>query len=281
MLKDHSWDEIAAAFEKARTRQPALSELLEFYEKVVREQHTATVRPGEIQLDESRVGDRVGQGKSLLSRQEFPLDLACAEALFQSLCGLARQRESSVRTAIEEIESALASGALDLPDLLRGTVSEEGYPFAIADQLALDPELLNTLAEASIQPAIQACAKHVASFVDNDRWFKPTCPVCGSEPKFAELRGHELAASRYLHCGFCGWAWPARRLVCPFCDNKDHNTLQTLIIENHLKCKLEVCDVCHRYLKLVDNKEFIGLIPEVEVLTTPHLDLAAMERGYH
>jgi hypothetical protein len=31
----------------------------------------------------------------------------------------------------------------------------------------------------------------------------------------------------------------------------------------------------------VDNKEFIGLIPEVEVLATPHLDLAAMERGYH
>jgi hypothetical protein len=39
--------------------------------------------------------------------------------------------------------------------------------------------------------------------------------------------------------------------------------------------------VCHRYLKLVDSKEFLGLIPEVEVLLTPHLDVAAVERGCH
>ncbi len=281
MLKDHSREEIAAAFKKARTRQPELSELCDFYEKVVWEQHAATVRQEQIPFDESRLRDQARQDKPLLSRGEFPLDLVSAGALFRSLCRLAKERGPEVRASAEEIESALASGALHLQELLYGTVAEEGYPFAMADQLALDPELLNTLAEASIRPAMQACATHLGSFVDNDRWLKPTCPVCGSEPKFAELRGHELAASRYLHCGFCGWAWPARRLVCPFCDNKDHNRLQTLIIENHLQCKLEVCDVCRRYLKLVDNKEFIGLIPEVEVLTAPHLDLAAMERGYH
>jgi FdhE protein len=281
MLKDHSWEDIAAAFEKARGRQADLSELLGFYERLLKEQHATTVNLEPIPSDEAHLRDRIGKGKSLLSREEFPLDLVSAGALFRSLCRLAKERGDSVRAGVEEIESALGSGALHLQDLLHGAVSEEGYAFAIADQLALDPELLNTLAEASIRPGIQAWVNTVGSFLDNDRWLKPICPVCGSEPKFAELRGQELAASRYLHCGFCGWAWPARRLGCPFCENKDHNRLQTLIIENHLQCKLEVCDVCRRYLKLVDNKEFIGLIPEVEVLASPHLDLAAMERGYH
>jgi FdhE protein len=281
MLKDHSWEDIAAAFEKARGRQADLSELLGFYERLLKEQHATTVNLEPIPSDEAHLRDRIGKGKSLLSREEFPLDLVSAGALFRSLCRLAKERGDSVRAGVEEIESALGSGTLHLQDLLRGAVSEEGYAFAIADQLSLDPELLNTLAEASIRPGIQAWANTVGSFLDNDRWLKLTCPICGSEPKFAELRGQELAASRYLHCGFCGWAWPARRLGCPFCENKDHNRLQTLIIENHLPCKLEVCDVCRRYLKLVDNKEFIGLIPEVEVLATPHLDLAAMERGYH
>ena len=281
MLKDSSWQEIATVFEKARKRQPALSELLNFYETLVREQHTLTVNLEPRSYDEALARDRAGRGEPLLPREQFRIDFASAGTLFRDLCRLAKERGGAVRAAAEEIESAVASGAFDLRDLLRGTVAEEGYPFAVADRLALDPELLNALADASVRPGIQAWAKTVGSLVENDRWLRAICPVCGSEPKFAELRGQELAASRYLHCGFCGWAWPVRRLWCPFCDNKDHNRLQTLIIENHLQCKLEVCDVCRRYLKLVDNKEFIDLIPEVEVLASPHLDVAAMERGYH
>jgi len=281
MLKDGPWEEIAAAFDKARARLPDLKEMLDFYEKMVKQQHDATVNVDHSSFDEALLLDRSRRGEPLLPREEFHIDLASAGALFRNLCRLAQDREGLVYVAAQEIESALESEALDLRDLLRGTVAEEGYPFAVADRLALDPELLNTLAVASIRPSVQACAKSVGTLVENERWLRAICPLCGSEPKFAELRGEDLAASKYLHCGFCGWAWPARRLACHFCDNKDHNRLQTFIIENHLQCKLEVCDVCRRYLKVVDNKEFFGLIPEIEVLITPHLDLAAMGRGYH
>lgn len=281
MLKDHTWDEIAAAFEKARRRQPALAEFLDFSERFVREQHAATVNRDLLSFNEARLRERGARGEPLLPRDEFPLDPLCADALFRTLCGLAKERGSDVRSAAHEIEAAIGRGGLELPDLLRGAVREEGYAYAIADQRDLDPELLHTLAEASLRPSLQAVARALGPRAENGRWLRSVCPICGSEPKFAELRGQELAASRYLHCGFCGWAWPVRRLGCPFCDNKDHDRLQTLIVENHLSCKLEVCDVCHRYLKLVDNKEFLGLVPEVEVLLTPHLDLAAMERGYH
>lgn len=281
MLQDRSWEEIAAVFEKARRRQPTLAEFLEFFEKLVKEQHAVTVDRAVLSFDEAKLRDRSARGEPVLPRAEFPLDLACAEALFRTLCTMAKERGPEVRSAAHEIEAAIGWGGMDLPDLLRGAAAEEGYAYAVADQRSLDPELLHTLTEASIRPSLQAAATSVGPFVENDRWLKGVCPICGSEPKFAELRGQELAASRYLHCGFCGWAWPARRLGCPFCDNKDHELLQTLLIENHLSCKLEACDVCHRYLKLVDSKEFIGLIPEVEVLLTPHLDLAAMDRGYH
>ena len=281
MLKDRSWDEIAATFERARRRQPTLAEFLSFCEKLVKAQHSASVHTGALSLSETTLRDRSARGEPLLPREEFPFDVASSEILFRNLCGLAKERGPEVRAAAEEIESAIGWKGMDVQDLLRGTVGEEGYPFGMADRWSLDPELLQTLAEASVRPSVQAVATTLGSFVANDRWLRAICPVCGSEPKFAELRGQELGASRYLHCGFCGWAWPIHRLGCPFCDNKDHDRLQTLIIENHLACKLEVCEVCHRYLKLVDSKEFLGLIPEVEVLLTPHLDLAAVERGYH
>jgi hypothetical protein len=81
-------------------------------------------------------------------------------------------------------------------DLLGGTVAEEGYPFAMADRWGLDPEILQTLAEASVRPSVQAVAQRLGLFVENDRWLRTVCPVCGSEPEFAELRGQELGASR-------------------------------------------------------------------------------------
>lgn len=281
MLKDSSWEEIAAAFDKARARQPILAELFDFYEKLLREQYVVTVNLDPIALDQALLQERHARGQPLLRRDEFPLDLRAAGGLFTSLCRLVKERGGAVRAAAEEIESAVASGTLDLPALLRGAVAEEGYAYAVADQLALDPELLNTVAEASVKPAVQAWAKTAGSCIDGGRWLRPICLVCGSEPRFAELRGQELGAVRYLHCSFCGFSWPIRRLVCPFCENTDHARLQTLLIENHLQCKVEVCDVCRRYLKVVDNKEFFGLIPEVEVLASPHLDVAAFERGYH
>ena len=281
MLKDRSRDEIAAAFEKARRRQPTLDEFLHFCEKLVSAQHSAPVQAVPLGVDENKLRDRSARGEPLLPREEFPFDGASSDILFRNLCGLAKERGAGVRTAAEEIESAIAWKGMDVRELLRGTVAEEGYAFAVADRWNLDPELLQTLAEASVTPSVQAVANTLGSCVANDRWLRAVCPVCGSEPKFAELRGQELAASRYLHCGFCGWAWPIRRLGCPFCDNTDHERLQTLIIENHLACKLEVCEVCRRYLKVVDCKEFLGLIPELEVLLTPHLDVAAVERGYH
>src|SRR3972149_6390966 len=111
MLKDHSWEDIAAALEKARTRQPALSELLGFYERLLKEQHATTVNLEPIPSDEAHLRDRNGKGKALLSREEFPLDPVSAGALFRSLCRLAKERGDSGRAGVEGIESALASGS--------------------------------------------------------------------------------------------------------------------------------------------------------------------------
>ena len=206
MLKDRSWDEIAAVFEKARRRQPTLAQFLDFCEKLVNAQHSATVHTGSLAFNEARLRDRSARGEPLLAREEFPFDVTSSKTLFRILCGLAKDRGPEVQAAAEQIESAIGWKGMDVLDLLRGTVAEEGYAFAVADRWSLDPELLQMLAEASVQPSVQAVAQRLGPFVENDRWLRTICPVCGSEPEFAELRGQELGASRYLHCGFCGWA---------------------------------------------------------------------------
>ncbi len=104
--------------------------------------------------------------------------------------------------------------------------------------------------------------------------------MCGSAPATSEHRGQETTAHRYLHCGLCGCRWRFRRGECPFCGNRDHQRLTLLYDEADKRCKLEVCHACRRALKLVDNKDFFGLIPWLEDLGSPHLELIAAERGF-
>ncbi len=82
MLQDHAWDAIALAFDKARKRQPSLSELLDFSEKLVKEQHATTAHGPIPALDEGALRDRALRGQPVLPRQEFRIDLAAPAACF-------------------------------------------------------------------------------------------------------------------------------------------------------------------------------------------------------
>ena len=114
MLQDHAWDAIALAFDKARKRQPSLSELLDFSEKLVKEQHAATAHVAMPALDEGALRDRALRSQPVLPRQEFRIDLDCARGLFRRLCRLAQERGAEARVAAAEIESAVGGGPLHL-----------------------------------------------------------------------------------------------------------------------------------------------------------------------
>ena len=61
-------------------------------------------------------------------------------------------------------------------------------------------------------PFLQACNRRWASSI-SESWVEGYCPVCGSWPAFAEVRGIER--SRYFRCGRCGGEWHARALCVP------------------------------------------------------------------
>ncbi len=277
-VHDHSWEEIAEYLEGVRRRRPALGEVVDLQWRVLRAQHAAARELPAPVLDggPERLAERNRLGLPVLPRGEFTIHWPAAAALFDALLASLTESGGEARERALPIQRAVGTGDLDVVALLRGTVrgGAEGV------MGGLDPDRLRFLAGASIRPYAEALARAMGRWVDGERWRRPVCPVCGSPPKVAELRGAELAASRYLHCGFCGWAWAYRRSACPFCGNQDHTGLELLLVEDDPRCKIETCQRCRRYLKLVDNKEFFGLVPFLEDLTTPHLDMLAIERGY-
>jgi FdhE protein len=277
-LSERPWEEIAEYLNEVRRRRPAVSEVVDLQRSILRVQYEVAraLADASVETPEGSLAERNRQGLPLVPRKDFEIDLTAAAALFGALLQALSEAGGPARERALAIRRELEARAFDLVALLRSTLRGE------EDGALGGPEFqpLQLLAEATIRPHAEAVACALGRWVQQDRWARAACPVCGSAPRIAELRGEELAASRYLHCGFCGWAWPYRRSGCPFCETVDHRALELLTIEDDPRVKIETCRQCQRYIKVVDNKEFFGLIPWLEEVTTPHLDLLAQERGY-
>lgn len=286
MLKDYPWEEIASYLQALRKRRVPLAELFDFYEKMLFEEYRSEAKPDVSALCGPHLEGKNRRGQPLVERPAFVIDLPSAEALFWRLALVVKARGREVGERVEWIEAAFQNvgeplcGLPQLERLLQGAAAEEGYGERMAEGPDLDPELLTFLASWSIRPSVEACAKALIPFADLNAWYKRICPLCGSPPKMAELKGEKWTSLRSLLCAFCGMSWPYRRLGCPFCGNQDHQQLDLLYAEEDRRCRIETCGACQRYIKVVDNKEFFGLIPFLEDLATPHLDLLALERGF-
>jgi len=128
-------------------------------------------------------------------------------------------------------------------------------------------------------PFLHACNRRWASSI-SPGWVEGYCPVCGSWPAFAEVRGIER--QRYHRCGRCGGEWHARALICPYCAMSDHNELAVLVPgQGSSNGVIEACHRCFGYVKTFTRLQ--GCLPGaviLEDLASVDLDVAAIEHGF-
>jgi FdhE protein len=221
----------------------------------------------------------LAEGEFLLKRVALVFDHGGARDL---MLELARNLEEAGLVAMSPIRSALEEGRL-VPEELLGHVSGGDYPSlaARAEEQALDPPLLWTLAQSALKPTLRAWCGELAPLVHTaGEWEKACCFICGAPASLGELQGNGQA--RHLRCGQCGADWLIRRLQCVYCGNEDTSRLGILFPEGRRgNVRVDVCDKCHGYLKVVTR--FAPGTPEelaVEDLSTLFLDCLAQERGY-
>lgn len=186
----------------------------------------------------------------------------------------------SLKAAAGNIRRALEDGFLD-PDRIMGLAAVGRYTETaeIADCLTLDAELLWTLARNALKPALHICRRNIMELVTTVPWDKMNCFVCGSQAILGELRDNEQ--EKRLRCGQCGADWHVSRLECTCCGNLDHATQRYLFVDGCDSRRIEACDVCGGYLKVISA--FTPTHPEmlaVEDLATLHLDYIAQQNGY-
>jgi FdhE protein len=106
------------------------------------------------------------------------------------------------------------------------------------------------------------------------------CPVCGGRPVVAAIQDIAGAlGSRALVCGVCGSAWRSLRLACPRCGETDPLRLAVHTAESLAHVRIDECTSCSHYLKTFDLRRRGDVLPLVDDLASPELDLWAREHG--
>jgi hypothetical protein len=150
---------------------------------------------------------------------------------------------------------------------------------ALVEARGVSGEFLSFVLLAALRPSFRCHAERLQPLTEEVAWHRALCPICGSVPSLAELRGQP--GRRYLRCALCEAAWRVPRLRCPFCGTTDHTQLRYLWIEDDPSIRLDLCDACRHYLK---TRILPGGDAETDPfgrdLATLHLDALAWEQGY-
>ncbi|UCF30148.1 MAG: formate dehydrogenase accessory protein FdhE [bacterium] len=159
---------------------------------------------------------------------------------------------------------------------LRG--GEESLRAEIGSDPRVDPELCLFLIFNIVKGSFRENGRVLAE-VSLTPWEKETCPVCGGVPAVAYLSGEE--GQRHLVCHRCEARWRFTRIQCPFCGNRDHETLGYFTLEGGDPIlRVDFCEECGKYIKSWDVRQREDLLPEYEDLKSISYDMAAEEEGY-
>ena len=267
--------QVMEALAEAGAQNPELADFYGFHQKVFRLQHEAKAEIAATleMLDQEALRARVLQGLPQLSFAQLPLEIE----VFSRLA-------TEIAQALVQYNPKLAAGTDGLEEVdwlsLAGRRFEQGMANESEEEDPEEPEmgLVETAVDLALQPYLEWAAEQVMAHVDQDRWKRRHCPVCGGAPNFAVLV--EETGARHLLCSRCRSQWLYKRLECPFCNNTDPTRLLYYPSEDEVY-RLYVCQVCKHYLKAIDlRKATHRVVLSVEPLLTVAMDLAAQEQGY-
>jgi FdhE protein len=212
----------------------------------------------------------------LLEGATLTLDTALVRRLFERLV------RTASRVATPKMSSLKAALHADLEwaPLFTASLCRDSDRIAkIAAIPGADAEALHAVVALLPVPFLHACNRRWASSISAS-WVEGYCPVCGSLPAFAEVRGIER--KRHFRCGRCGGEWHARALYCPYCATSDHDELVALVPEKAgSNAVIDACKRCLGYVKTFTRLQ--GCPPAavmLEDLASVDLDVAAIEHGF-
>jgi FdhE protein len=272
-------EKLKKRIQQLKKKRPNYGEILDFYQKIREEQEKIKVslklQPIHIKKEWKELLTK--EGFPILERKDFQMDIETSTTLFQSLCNIGKDANPYMAEQVRKIEEAIDNKRIEPKELLKPGVKEQRIE-QIANKFGLDKKVLLFLIQSSIRPSIESVMEQLLNELDTSTRLKGFCPICGSLPYLSLLK--EEVGKRYLLCSFCGHQWRIERVFCPFCNNKEQESLHYFYAEGEEAYRTDLCDKCHQYIKTIDLRNIEEADPSLEDLATIHLDILASQKGY-
>ncbi len=277
--------------------RPAYQPILEFYSRVFSAQETSktniVIEPVKVEPDLLKIKQK--NGLPLIDQSEFLIDMTASEKLFEEICDLAKDFAPNLSASAGVLRQASQNGELDLETLFSAILNnQEAVLHDMAGYLDITEQELVFFGYAGMAPSIEICAEQLEAYLtdlpgqgkagpdtadqikeDREKGF---CPICGNHPDMAFL---DKDGRRHLKCCFCAHEWTVKRMGCVFCENNDSDMQQYFFSDQEKEYRVNLCDQCHTYIKLIDLRQIDrAFYPKLEQITTLHLDMQAREKGY-
>jgi FdhE protein len=266
-----------------KTLSPHYTELLEVLEEILilREEHRRRVKRIVFPVEEKLIAAKMAGGLPLVDFSTVDFDLREPQEYFLALLEIA-ERRSPGETG--EMARKIREGEIRFNDLIYESfnplpLEEMGTAEEALEEGEQSLDLVELFIEESLRPSLEKVVERYGDVIGKSGWSEGYCPVCGREPKIGEIRDEE--GTRFLFCNQCGFEWSYRRIKCPFCGNEEQQTLAYFTIEEDDRYRVDVCNECKRYIKIIDfrkSKQKADL--DVEDIATLHLDMMANDEGY-
>jgi len=262
--------------EAYKTTNPHYVELLDILSDILilREEYRKDMADVFTAVDESLIATKMAGGLPLIDFSCGRFDLGKPREYFLALLDIAEKRAPGETT---ELAEKIRNGSYDFEKMVLNSLStQENEPPAEMEEDYFD--LIELFLEESLRPSLEIVAQKYVDVIARSEWSEGYCPICGKEPKIGQIRGEE---GRFLFCNQCGFDWHFLRIKCPFCSNEEQQSLAYFTVEGDEQYRVDVCNECKRYIKIVDFRESRREPNlDVEDIATLHLDILANEEGY-
>ena len=273
-----SLTDVLKTIEDYKAASPHYNELFDILSEILilREEYRQKMKGMAFPLDERLISQKLAGGLPLLDFSTDNFDFSLPQEYFLRLLEIAEKRMPG---ETKEFGRQVREGEIDFEDVIRNSFDPEAEEEFVADVDDDTFDLIELFVEESMRPAMENFADKYGEAIRKSAWAEGYCPICSKGPKIGAIRGDEN--SRLLFCSQCGIEWSFSHIKCPFCGNEEQQSLAYFTVEGEEKYRVDVCNVCKRYVKMVDSSDSEGALNlDVEDIATLHLDMLATEEGY-
>lgn len=287
---DHSLKALERRAEAILKARPAYKEMVDFYLTVFRRQiewrDRLAVHPEEVSAEQAR--DCLRKGRPLAQRYDPGIESESLLSLWTEMKAVFGRGNDVLREAVDKIDGAEGAGDFT-PATWLGEQRPDRFELVTdaARRIDIDESVLASLTRAVTFPHWELVARSWLPQDPLEGWKGFRCATCGGACGLVELRTERsgdanlrAAPLRLMHCAFCGLRWVVPTLECPSCSSTKSGDAKYYFTSREPELRIDYCDSCRHYVKVVDGDKVSGPIHVgLELLTAAHLDMIAQEKN--